>query len=176
MRIPIIDHRDKRLQNLKIQASGSQMNIPGRPAAPLHIVDWVDPEGRRRSPLHLADLGTGYKVLFCFQHACPGCHLQGFPTLRTLIDELDHGRFGFAAIQTVFEDFEVNTYDKLILNQSHYGLAIPFGHDPASAREALPSIVKDYHTKGTSWFIVIDPDGSIFHSDFTISLDSLRRI
>lgn len=37
--------------------------------------------------------------------------------------------FGFAVIRTVFEGADVNTFDKLRLNQERYGLAIPFGQD-----------------------------------------------
>ncbi|MBB3708003.1 hypothetical protein N7E70_011925 [Aminobacter sp. NyZ550] len=38
-------------------------------------------------------------------------------------------KFGFAAIQTVFEGASINTDDKPKLEQARYRLMIPFGHD-----------------------------------------------
>jgi hypothetical protein len=152
------------------------MKVRDQHAVPLRVVDWIDAAGRACPPLTLANMGAGHKVLFCFQHACPACHQEGFPVLGHLIAELGQQRFGFAAIQTVFEDFEINTCDKLALNQARYDLSIPFGHDPAPTEEALPSMIEDYHTQGTPWFILINPDGFIIHSHFRISLELVREI
>lgn len=142
------------------------------PAPELRVAHWIDATGQMRAPLRLADLGTGFKLVFCFQHACPGCHSVGFPTLCKLVDALADKGFGFAAVQTVFEETELNTEDRLRDAQLRYRLAIPFGHDP-SAEGGPSSLMNDYRTGGTPWFIVIDPAGRLVFSDFSLDADRL---
>jgi thiol-disulfide isomerase/thioredoxin len=133
---------------------------------------WIDGDGKPMDkPLRLADLGQGYKVVYCFQHWCPGCHSLGFPTLKYLHGKLAGKGVGFAVIQTVFEGAEVNTFDKLSVNQEQYGLKVPFGHDTPSAGERYPSFMEDYRSGGTPWFTVIDPDGNVVHADFRIDAE-----
>lgn len=103
-------------------------------APELRVPWWIDGEGRSMAPLKLSDLGDGFKVIFCFQHWCPGCHSHGFPTLQKLIKALGDRGFAFAAVQTVFEGAESNTFERLRETQLRYGLNIPFGHDPAIGR------------------------------------------
>ncbi len=147
--------------------------ILNQTAPELRVPVWLDGEGRERQPLTLADLGDQYKVIYCFQHWCPGCHSHGFPTLKSMIDLLSTKGFGFAVVQTVFEGGETNTFDKLRENQIKYNLKIPFGHDAASAASGTPTLMKDYRTGGTPWFNIIDPDNQVVYSDFHLSLDSL---
>ena len=145
-----------------------------RTAAELRVQHWIDGEGQERPPLALQELGEGMKILFCFQHACPGCHSRGFPVLRYLHHHLAGTGVGFAAIQTVFEDFKDNTVDKLAINQQRYQLAIPFGHDVAREGETYPSFMQDYRSAGTPWFTIIDADNQVIFADF--SLDPRRFI
>ncbi len=105
---------------------------------------WIDGEGRSMAPLKLSDLGDGFKVDLCFQHWCPGCHSHGFPTLQKLIKALGDRGFAFAAVQTVFEGAESNTFERLRETQLRYGLKIPFGHDPVIGRAS--SLMADYGT------------------------------
>ena len=140
-------------------------------APELRVDHWIDADGEPRAPLKLADLGDGFKVIYCFQHWCPGCHSDGFPTLRRLVDKLSSRGFGFAVVQTVFEGADVNTEQRLRETQLRYDLAIPFGHDAAVGR--YPSVMSDYQTHGTPWFIVIDPNGNVIFSDFRLDGDSL---
>ena len=142
-----------------------------RQAPELRVPYWIDEEGNPREPLKLSDLGTGYKVLYCFQHWCPGCHATGFPTLKRLIDALRGRGFGFAVVQTVFEGAEENTPQRLQETQSRYSLEVPFGHDTGEGDQ--PTIMADYRTGGTPWFIVIDPSGRIIHSDFRVDADAV---
>jgi len=148
---------------------------PGRlnaEAPELRTALWIDERGDPMDrPLRLADLGSGAKVLFAFQHWCPGCHSRGFPALRRLHDALSPHGVGFAAIQTVFEGEDVNTFDKLRLNQSSYGLPIPFGHDAATPSDPLPTFMRDYQTGGTPWFTIIDTEGRIVFAGFHIDAD-----
>jgi hypothetical protein len=147
------------------------MNSVGNQAPELRVPIWIDAEGKPRAALELADLGPGYKILFCFQHWCPGCHSSGFPTLRPLVDALSDKGFGFAVIQTVFEGAEENTVERLREEQLRYGLKLPFGHDPMRDGGHYPTMMEDYATGGTPWFILIDPMGSILFSNFHFDAD-----
>lgn len=145
-------------------------------APELRVTHWIDADGAPLDrPLRLADLGQGYKIIYCFQHWCPGCHSRGFPTLRYLQDRLAGRDVGFAVIQTVFEGSEVNTVDKLRTNQEQYGLKMPFGHDAPPQGARYPTFMEDYRSGGTPWFTVIDPEGRVVHADFRIDADLLLQ-
>ncbi len=138
-------------------------------APELRVPHWIDGEGRSRAALTLAELGTGYKVLYCFQHWCAGCHESGFPALVQLVQALSPRGVGFAVVQTVFEGAEENTPERLRETQERYRLRIPFGHD--GGLDGMPTVMHDYRTQGTPWFIVIDPAGRVIHSDFRIDVE-----
>ena len=144
-------------------------------APELRVAQWIDAQGLAREPVKLADLGAGFKVIYCFQHWCAGCHSHGFPALVKLMGALSGAGFGFAVVQTVFEGAEVNTFDRLRETQLRYGLELPFGHDhPAASHGAvIPTVMQDYGTGGTPWFIVINPAGEVVFSDFQIDADRL---
>ena len=144
-------------------------------APELRVSDWIDGTGQARAPLRLSELGSGYKVLYCFQHWCPGCHSSGFPTLQRLLDG-ERADFGFAVVQTAFEGLRSNTFEKLGETQARYRLALPFGHDPAQSAGGRPTVMEDYGTGGTPWFIVIDPSGSIIFSGFRIDAQMLLAV
>lgn len=151
--------------------------IAGLPAPPLEEVRWIDEDGGACRPLTLADLGSGYRILYFFQHWCPGCHSHGFPTLVALAAKLRGKGVGLAAVQTVFEGAEVNTFDRLRENQQGYGLRIPFGHaaaDPASP-DGIPAIMSAYRSGGTPWFVVIGPDNRVLHDGFQLDADGIAR-
>lgn len=138
-------------------------------ARELRVGDWIDANGDPLvAPLRLRDLGEGHKIIFCFQDGCPGCHTRGFPTLKYLHHHLNGTGFGFAAIQTVFEGVERNTFEKLRVNQEKYALRIPFGHDLPADGERHPTFMEDYRTAGTPWFTIIDPGGTIVYADFRL--------
>ena len=138
-------------------------------ARELRVPLWIDAAGNPMDKaLSLADLGTGHKVIYNFQHWCPGCHARGFPTLKFLSDNLHDKGFGFAVIQTVFEGSTVNTFDKLEVNQRQYGLKMPFGHDVPQDGERYPTFMEDYRTAGTPWFTVINPAGDVVYADFRL--------
>jgi hypothetical protein len=138
-------------------------------ARELRVNDWIDGQGNPMGkPVRLADLGEGYKIIFCFQDWCPGCHSRGFPTLKVLHEALKDSGFGFAVIQTVFEGADVNTADKLRQNQLRYGLEIPFGQDLPPKGERYPTFMEDYRSGGTPWFTIIDPQGNVAYADFRL--------
>ena len=148
-------------------------------APELRVTQWIDAQGLARAPLTLAELGDGFKVIYCFQHWCAGCHSHGFPALVKLVDALsDAGSgfsFGFAVVQTVFEGAEANTFERLRETQLRYGLELNFGHDsPAGSQGGMfPTVMQDYGTGGTPWFIVISPAGEVVFSDFQLDADRL---
>jgi hypothetical protein len=144
-------------------------------APDLRVATWIDGDGNEMAPLKLADLGDGYKIIFCFQHWCPGCHSRGFPTMKYLYDNLKDKGFGFAVIQTVFEGADVNTLNKLRLNQKQYKLTVPFGHDIPSKDAQYPSFMEDYRSGGTPWFSVINPAGKLVFADFRLDADRLLK-
>jgi thiol-disulfide isomerase/thioredoxin len=149
--------------------------IMGLLAPPLERVRWIDDHGNERPALTMSELGDDFKILFFFQDWCESCHRHGFPTFAALAKELSGKGIGLAAIQTVFEAPEVNTFDRLRENQRRYGLCVPFGHaiaDSASAH-GLPEIMTAYRAAGTPWFVVIAPDGSVVYDGFLVAADGL---
>lgn len=152
-----------------------ETGIAGLPAPQLEKVRWIDEDGDERSPLTLAELGQGFKILYFFQDWCAGCHAHGFPTFVTIAEEFRDKGVGLAAIQTVFEGSDVNTFDRLRENQRRYGLRVPFGHAVAYAAtaEAVPPIMEAYRSGGTPWFVVIAPDGRVVYDGFQLDAESL---
>lgn len=140
-------------------------------APELRVAQWIDGTGNAMAPVTLDQLGTHLKVIFCFQHWCPGCHSAGFPTLQRLVPALGPYGVGFAVVQTVFEGFEENSFGRLRENQQRYGLDLPFGHDALVDRH--PTIMEDYQTQGTPWFILINPEDEIVFGDFQLDADRL---
>ena len=153
-----------------------QTGIVGLPAPPLRDVRWIDGAGEERGPLSLDDLGHGYRILYFFQDWCPGCHAHGFPTLVKLVAELADRNVGFAAIQTVFEGFDVNTFERIRDNQRRYGLNIPFGHAAPESGKSVPVLMEEYRTGGTPWFVVIAPDGRVVLDGFQLHPEPLVRV
>ena len=147
------------------------IGISSQNAPELRVPYWIDGQGKPIEPIRLADLGDGHKVIYCFQHWCPGCHSRGFPALKRLVDNLSDKGFGFAVVQTVFEGAEKNTVEKLRETQLHYGLDLPFGHDLPPEGERYPTVMEDYRSGGTPWFIVIDPKGEVIFNDFRLDAD-----
>lgn len=147
------------------------IGISYKKAPELRVPYWIDANGQERAPLKLSELGDGYKIIYCFQFWCPGCHSQGFPTLKRLVNALSHIGFGFAVVQTAFEGKTQNTADKLIDMQNKYDLRLPFGHDPSN--DNYPSLMEDYRSAGTPWFILIDPNGKVVFNDFGLDAETL---
>jgi len=152
----------------------------GAQAQPLGVNRWVDASGQPMDEYGLEQMRDGYKLIFCYQHACPGCHTHGFPDLVRLVEALrsiKHVRF--AVVQTVFEDREDNTYEAMLEDQARYALPIPFGYDDGSPDREGSVLMQRYETGGTPWFILIDPRGTVLHNHFRIDVDKtiamLRR-
>ncbi len=134
---------------------------------------WIGENGKHIAPLKLSDFKEKFKVIYCFQSWCPGCHSKGLPDLKKMVNALKgNENITFLAIQTVFEGFESNTFDKLIETQKQYDIQIPFGHDAGDDGKSTSNIMKNYQTGGTPWFIFIDKHDAIVFSDFHLNINA----
>ncbi len=137
-----------------------------QPKAPeLRVPFWYGPDGETLPDFKLADLGNGFKVIFAFKAMCPGCHSFGFPTMKTIYNGLKDKGVGMAVIHTAFDDDPQNSQDKVPEMQTKYDLPIPFGHDPKVGGQ-YPTFMQDYKTRGTPYFIILNPENEIIFSDF----------
>ncbi len=142
-------------------------------APEFEVKQWVDANGNTTKPIKLSDFEGKFKVLYCFQSWCPGCHSRGLPALQKMVDALkENEKVTFLAIQTVFEGHQANTYDKMVATQKQYDLKIPFGHDAGDDGKSTSNIMKNYHTGGTPWFIFIDEHNNVVFADFHLNEDA----
>ncbi|MGB5417603.1 peroxiredoxin family protein [Algibacter sp.] len=136
-------------------------------APEFYVNNWVDANGNETEPIKLSDFNGKFKVVYCFQSWCRGCHSKGLPDLKRMVEALkDNKNVVFLAIQTVFEGHESNTYDKILKTQKQYDLHIPFGHDAGDDGKSISNIMTNYKTGGTPWFLFIDKHDNVVFSDF----------
>lgn len=137
------------------------------------VDQWVDAEGHSIEAIRLSDYKGKFKVVYCFQSWCPGCHSKGLPDLKKMVDALiGYDDIVFLAVQTVFEGHDSNTYEKMLETQKQYDLKIPFGHDPGSHGRSGSNIMFNYKTGGTPWFLFIDKNDQVVFSDFHLNPDA----
>ena len=150
-------------------ATAQSRGIDGRPAQPWSVPTWTNlPEGEKA--LEPDDFAGKVVYLYCFQSWCPGCHSQGFPTLKELMRRYkDADDVEFVAVQTAFEGHHTNTPEAAVKTGLKYDLDIPIGH--TGSRDQKPRIMANYRTGGTPWTIVIDRNGVVRYDDFHISPD-----
>jgi len=153
--------------------TASQYGIEGLKAPELNKFRWIDIDGADRKAIQLNDYKDKFIVLYCFQSWCPGCHSVGLPSLVQMKEALkDNGAVEFFAIQTVFEGKTENTFEKLKETQDQYGLRIPFGQDEGDdATGNISSVMYNYRTGGTPWFIFIDQNQIVVFNDFHLNAD-----
>ncbi len=137
------------------------------------VVNWIDVFGNKTKPIKLSDYKGKFKVVFCFQSWCPGCHSKGLPNLKKMVEALEtNNNVAFLAVQTVFEGHHENTFEKLGETQKKYDLKIPFGYDAGDDGESISNIMKNYQTGGTPWFLFIDKYDNVVFSDFHLNPDA----
>ena len=137
------------------------------------VKDWVDANGNKTGQVKLSDFKGKFKVVYCFQSWCPGCHSVGLPNLQKMVKALStNGNVVFVAIQTVFEGHHENTFDKMLETQRKYELKIPFGHDAGDDGKSRSNFMQNYQTGGTPWFVFIDQNDEIVSAGFHINVDS----
>lgn len=146
--------------------------INGHKAKEFEVNHWIDAQGNKTKPIKLCDFEGKFKVVYCFQSWCPGCHSRGLPSLQKMVNALEgKHEVVFLAVQTVFEGFHANTYEKMVETQKQYGLKIPFGHDAGDDGKSRSNIMTNYRTGGTPWFIFIDKDDNVVFGDFHLNVD-----
>ena len=142
-------------------------------AAEFNVKDWVDENGNTTNQVKLSDFKGKFKVVYCFQSWCPGCHSIGLPNLKKMIQALKgNENVVFIAIQTVFEGHHENTFDKMLETQKKYDLKIPFGHDAGDDGKSRSNFMQNYQTGGTPWFVFIDQNDSVIFADFHLNVDA----
>nr|WP_321236111.1 TlpA disulfide reductase family protein [uncultured Psychroserpens sp.] len=142
-------------------------------APEFHVKNWINASGNKIDPIKLSDLKGQFKILYCFQSWCPGCHSKGLPDLKKMVEALsDNDSISFLAIQTVFEGYDANTYEKMLETQKQYDLKIPFGHDTGDDEKSRSNIMTNYQTGGTPWFIFIDKHDNVVFADFHLNADA----
>lgn len=148
----------------------NQVEEPLLRAPEFNVKQWIDANGSKTKPIKLSGLKGKFKVLYCFQSWCPGCHSKGLPDLQKMVNALEgNDNVKFLAIQTVFEGHDSNTYEKLLETQKRYELKIPFGHDAGDDGKSRSNIMTNYKTGGTPWFIFIDKHDNVVFSDFHLN-------
>ena len=89
-------------------------------APEFNVKNWIDANGNKIKNSKLSDFKGKFKIVFCFQSWCIGCHSKGFPDLQKMVKELNgNDTISFMAIQTVFEGYHANTYQKMIETLSY---------------------------------------------------------
>ncbi|WP_411893688.1 peroxiredoxin family protein [Winogradskyella sp. A2] len=137
------------------------------------VYQWIDANGKKTTPIKLSDFTGKFKIVYCFQSWCPGCHSKGLPDLKKMVNALkDNNKIVFIAIQTVFEGHQSNTFAKMVETQKQYDLEIPFGHDGGVDGKSRSNIMNNYQTGGTPWFLFIDKYDNIVYSDFHLNPDA----
>ena len=140
------------------------------------MAKWVDANGEVTDQKNLKDFEGKFKVIYCFQAWCPGCHSRGLPALKEMSDALEgNDNVVFIALQTVFEGSHANTYERMLEIQKEYDLKIPFGHDTGDATTRnRSSTLTNYRNGGTPWFIFIDENDKVVFNNF--HLDTKKAI
>ena len=142
-------------------------------APEFNVNNWIDANGNKTEPIKLSDFKGKFKVVYCFQHWCPGCHSKGLPDLKKMVEATtSNENVIFLAVQTVFEGHDSNTNEKMVETQKQYDLKIPFGHDAGDDGKSISNIMKNYQTGGTPWFLFIDKHDNVVFSDFHLNPDA----
>ncbi len=154
----------------KLEEAPATNGILGQAAPEFNLDQWIDAQGKTRSPITLASLRGKIVVLEFWQSWCPGCHSQGLPTTKLIADAFKaDDRVAVLGIQTVFEGHHVNTFDKLASTQKKHQLTIPMAHDPGTQASGERSVLMQaYRSGGTPWFVLIDSSGTVIYNDFHV--------
>jgi len=142
-------------------------------APEFNVKDWVNANGKKIDAIKLSYYRGQFKIVYCFQSWCPGCHSKGLPDLKKMVEaHKDNDKVTFLAVQTVFEGHHENTYEKMVETQKKYDLKIPFGHDAGDDGKSRSNIMTNYQTGGTPWFLFIDKHDRVVFSDFHLNVDA----
>ncbi|MDF1863345.1 MAG: redoxin domain-containing protein, partial [Saprospiraceae bacterium] len=95
----ILFSQTKSKGEILMQDKMSKYGIEGYQAPELNVPLWIDGEGKEITPVKLEDYKGKFKVIYCFQAWCPGCHSRGLPALQKMVEALkDKEQVAFFAI------------------------------------------------------------------------------
>ena len=162
------------LLGISTASAAPKRGIQGQPAPEWGVTQWHQlPEGK--TSLGLSDFKGKVVYLYGFQSWCPGCHSSGFPTLKKVSEHYqDDDAVAFVAIQTVFEGFGINTFEKVKAIAKKYELTMPMGQ--SGSKDARSQVMRGYRTGGTPWTIIIGKDGKVAFNDFHIAPDQAIKL
>ncbi len=155
-------------------AQNSKYGIENQIAPSWEVNEWNQlPDGR--DTIDVDNFKGRVLYVYGFQSWCPGCHTYGFPTLQKLIKHYKgNPQVAFVAIQTTFEGFSFNTFEKAKATATKYNLQIPVGQ---SGEKGNPSaFMRKYRSGGTPWTVIIDKKGIVKYNDFHIKPDQATTI
>ena len=58
-------------------------------APEFNVNQWIDANGDKTASIKLSDFKGQFKVIYCFQSWCPGCHSKGLPDLKMMVEALE---------------------------------------------------------------------------------------
>ena len=71
------------------------------------------------------------------------------------------------AVQTTFEGYSFNTFEKGKATMARYGLSMPMGQ--SGGDDAMSPLMRAYRTGGTPWTIIIDKSGVVRFNDYFVT-------
>lgn len=159
------------------EGEGAEFGIVGENAPHFKVGYWWDEHGNS-SNYYVTDFSGKMLIIFCWSDWCPACKSHGYDEMLALQDKyLDNPEVEMIAIQTVFEGKMQNNKSKVKKVREKYGFKIPMGHDEGDEdSEYRSSILKDYKTAGTPWFIVIDKDGRVIFNYHHLPLEATEEV
>ncbi len=87
----------------------------------------------------------------------------------------------FIAVQTTFEGYGINTFERAKATMARYKLSIPTGQ--SGAEDASSPLMRAYRTGGTPWTIIIDKSGVVRYNDYFVTpkqaiavIDTLKKV
>lgn len=153
--------------------------IAGQKAPAWEVATWFNLSPTQQC-LELSDFANKVIYLYNFQAWCRGCHVYGFPTLKTVSEHFKVAAdVAFVVLQTVFEGFEQNTLARAQEVAQQYQLQMPVGHDAGpDGRGSL--VMQRYRCGGTPWITLIDRQGTVrfndFHADAHALIDCIEAL
>lgn len=148
-------------------AADEERGIEGQEAPLLDIAEWYQlPKGKDK--VEITDYPDKIVVLFFFQHWCRASQEREFPVLKNLVEHYKGNKgIVFLAVQTTFEGYLENTYDKLAVCAKKFDLDIPFGQ--STKLSGFPAVSRAYKPGGTPWWVIIDRKGIVEYNGFTLN-------
>jgi len=105
-----------------------------------------------------------------FQADCRYSNRYGLPELKKLQEQFtDDPNVLVMAVQTPFQNFEINTLEAGTKLFKENGLKGPLGHDSQAGRKS--KTFQNYKALGTPWFVVLDKQGIVRYNDSSLPVE-----